>query len=841
MVVIADLLARLGVDQREFEKGMKKSERLFDRTAKRMLKVGRALTIGITAPLTAIGALAIRAFAQFDQALTQSAAIMSDTAGRMGDLEEAARDVGRTTVFSATQAADAFFFLASAGLSVDESISALPQVAQFATAGIFDLATATDLATDAASALGLGVDELVRVSDVLVKANTKANASVRQFSEALTSGAAVAAKAAGVELEEVVALLAAFADQGIKSAEAGTKVNILLRDLTTKALKNADAFRKLNIQVFDANGNLNPLADIIEDIENAMDGMSVAMQKATLLQLGFTDKTILTVQAVIGLSEKIRQYEVDLQNAAGTTKEVSDRILSSFTNQWKLLTSEIDDVLITLGKAFVPFIQDVLMPVLTEITETVKVWVDGFLELSRGSQTLVIGAIALAAALGPLAIAVGLVASGVGALAGLLSVGLAPILVGGAIITGIAAVAVAFSDGSESLRSFKNSLQALKDFVDPTVAIVKAAEEATRGYKDLGEELKELIAIESDLTKALIGPPSQLADILNNELALELFLTRIRIEEITKALEEMVNISRRMGLSPTPQLEVEAIGVGQGGAFIETLTRAFADFGFQAVAAFDRTAEAAQGAFESMGRDAIKFFDQTDQRFVQFQESSNMIWDNFIVVGLSVFAQLTIAAVDFFGAFTAGLGNSLAQIIVFGEDAGEVFERFLKNLLAQTISTLVTIGAQWLAATILQSTLGVALHTQRVAQAAQLIFLNTAAGLAFLNPFGAGFVAAGITAATLTASKGFAAVGSAVGAGTAPLGLQGGGLITADGAAFLHRGEVVATPEEVKSALTGEGGNNNRPMDVKLFLDGRQIMRQLIRSFGSEIRMRGAI
>src|SRR6056297_1802745 len=153
-----------------------------------------AATKVITSAASAIAGFSIREFAKFDEAMVRSTAIMGDLSETMRkDLSDAAREVAKTTTFSADQAAESLFFLASAGLDAEQSIGALPKVAAFAQAGAFDMARATDLLTDAQSALGLSSDDtaanlenLQRVSDVFVKANTLANATVEEFSEAMT-------------------------------------------------------------------------------------------------------------------------------------------------------------------------------------------------------------------------------------------------------------------------------------------------------------------------------------------------------------------------------------------------------------------------------------------------------------------------------------------------------------------------------------------------------------------------------------------------------------------------------------------------------------------------------
>ena len=312
------------------------------------------------------GGFAAKSFIDFDAAMNKSLAIMGDVSdGMRKQMSNAARQMAKETTFSATEAAESFFFLASAGLSAEQSINALPKVAKFAQAGMFDMALATDLLTDAQSALGLSVrDDVVanmknmtRVSDVLVKANTIANASVQQFSESLTNKAGAAMKAVGMDIEEGVAVLAAFADQGIKSEEAGTQFGIVLRDLQTKALANTKQFAKYGVTVFDSTGELRNMADIIGDVERALDGQSDATKKQTLLAMGFSDKSVASMMALIGTSDAIKRYEKDLRNASGTTESVADKQLESLKNQLILTKNAFIDMSIGIGERLAPAIE----------------------------------------------------------------------------------------------------------------------------------------------------------------------------------------------------------------------------------------------------------------------------------------------------------------------------------------------------------------------------------------------------------------------------------------------------------------------------------------------------
>jgi TP901 family phage tail tape measure protein len=355
-------------------KGLRKAQDQLKGFAK---GIGRTV-VGATAAVAGIGAASIKAFADFDGAMTQSLAIMGDVSDKMkGEMSDAAREVAKQTTFSAEQAAESYFFLASAGLDAAQSIEAMPKVAAFAQAGMFDMALATDLLTDAQSALGLSSDDaaentanMSRVSDTLVKANTLANASVQQFSEALTNKAGPAMKTVGMDIEEGVAVLAAFADQGIKGQEAGTQFSIVMRELQRRALENSAAFEQAGISVFDAQGEFRNFGDIMGDVEGRLDGMSDAQKKAELAQLGFADKSVQSLLALLGTSDAIKQYESDLRNAAGTTQDVADNQLDTISAQFDLLKSAVVDVGIVVGQALEPAFKDLiteLKPVVAQV------------------------------------------------------------------------------------------------------------------------------------------------------------------------------------------------------------------------------------------------------------------------------------------------------------------------------------------------------------------------------------------------------------------------------------------------------------------------------------------
>jgi TP901 family phage tail tape measure protein len=332
-------------------------------------KFAAATAAAATAAVAGIAVVSIKEFAKFDAALTKSTAIMGDVSDALvNDMSEAAREVAKTTTFSAEQAAESYYFLASAGLDAAASIKAMPAVAAFAQAGMFDMALATDLLTDAQSALGLAVkddavknmENMITVSDTLARASQLANATIEQFSVSLTTKAGTALKTVGKDIQEGAAALAVFADAGVKGELAGTQLTNTIFGLSDRAGKIPDDFKALGIEVFDASGKMSNFADIADDFGSALDGMTTEQKLATLSNLGFSKQARAGILLMIGNGDALRNYESELRNAGGTAQEVADKQLTSMANQFELVKSKIADVGIEIGGNLAPMFIELL-------------------------------------------------------------------------------------------------------------------------------------------------------------------------------------------------------------------------------------------------------------------------------------------------------------------------------------------------------------------------------------------------------------------------------------------------------------------------------------------------
>jgi TP901 family phage tail tape measure protein len=415
---IENLVLRISADAKALKKQLGEAEKEVEGFAAKvgakmksvgsaMTGIGKSMSLYVTAPIVAGTTASVAAFASFDDAMTQSTAIITDWGNATRQqMEETAIALSTQGPQSARDLAESYFFLASAGLSVEQQIAALPAVQKFATAGMFDMALATDLLTDAQSALKMtsadaaeNLEGMIELSDMLVRANQLANASVEQFSTALTSKAGAALAAFEIPAEQGVAVLAAMADQGIKAELAGNGLDRMLRLLSKSAIENKAAHKALGFEVFDAQGNMNDMANVVFQLEKITEGMSAEVKAATLDMLGFDARVQGIILPLLGTSEAIAGYTSELEDAGGTTQQVSNNQMQSFNNQMKALWDDIKNVAREIGQKLIPIVQ--------AMADKVKASIEWWRGLSDGAQNTILAIAGVAAAIGPLLIVVG--------------------------------------------------------------------------------------------------------------------------------------------------------------------------------------------------------------------------------------------------------------------------------------------------------------------------------------------------------------------------------------------------------------------------------------------------
>ena len=348
---LGNLLVHLRADASQFNRIFGAATNTLKRFSK--LAIGSA-TAGVVA--------SVKAFASFDDAMTTSLAIMRNVSGEMRkQMEDVALTLSQKSVVSAYELAESYYFLASAGLDVNQSMAAMKPMMDFAIAGHFNMAKATSLATDAQSVLGLKVKDaaqnqknLIRVTDALMSVTRQADAEAVQFAEALATQAASTMKVYNIALEEGVSVLAAFAEQGRKGAEAGTLFSRMLR-LTLQGFRNFQpAWKNLNVDIFTTEGSLRHLGDILNDLTNAFKGMSPEVLGMQLDLLGFQARSQQAILPLLGMGDAIKKWNQETLEAQGLTKEIAEKQMESWISQLKILWNKIKAVAIVVGRELAP-------------------------------------------------------------------------------------------------------------------------------------------------------------------------------------------------------------------------------------------------------------------------------------------------------------------------------------------------------------------------------------------------------------------------------------------------------------------------------------------------------
>lgn len=378
--------------------------------------VGDTLTQKVTMPIAAIAGASVKVAADFESSMSQVAATMGFTVEELNDksseasktmeqLSEFAQEMGKTTAFSASEAADALNYMALAGYDAETSMKMLPTVLNLAAAGGIDLAAASDMVTDAQSALGLTLDETAAMVDQMAAAASNGNTSVAQLGEAMLQIGATAANMTG-GTQELSTALTALADNGIKGAEGGTKLRNIILSLQKAAKDGAVDFGDFSVSVYDSEGNLRGVTDIMKDLQSNLEGMNQESKDAIVSGV-FNTQDLAAANALLQTSsERYDELAKAIGESAGAAQQMADVQLDNFQGQLTLLKSALEGVGIDIGTIILPYLQ--------KFVEKIQSVVDWFSNLDAKSQDLIVKAGLIVAAIGPILSIVGSIVSAIG-------------------------------------------------------------------------------------------------------------------------------------------------------------------------------------------------------------------------------------------------------------------------------------------------------------------------------------------------------------------------------------------------------------------------------------------
>lgn len=290
---------------------------------------------------------------EFDKSMSQVAATMGKTTDEIGELTDFAKEMGASTAFSATQASEALNYMALAGYDAQTSMEMLPVVLNLAAAGNMELATASDMVTDAQSALGLSLDETVQMVDQMAMTSSKTNTSVEQLGNAFLTVGGTAKNLSG-GTKELAQMLGILADNGIKGSEGGTALRNVILSLSAPTDVAAKKIEELGLAVFDAEGNMRPLPDIMNDLNSSMEPLT-QQDKTEALNTIFNKVDLKSVNALLGTSsDRFNEVASSIDNATGSAQKMADTQLDNFAGDVTLLDSAMEGLSIQVSDKLNP-------------------------------------------------------------------------------------------------------------------------------------------------------------------------------------------------------------------------------------------------------------------------------------------------------------------------------------------------------------------------------------------------------------------------------------------------------------------------------------------------------
>lgn len=370
-------------DNSKFQSDVNQTENIAKSKTSAIGSFAKAAVVGIGAAVAVVGAGMV-AFAkdsigvgsEFDKSMSQVAATMGTTVDQISELRDFAMDMGATTAFSATEAAEALNFMALAGYDAETSMKMLPNVLNLAAAGNMSLARASDMVTDAQTALGLTLPETEKLVDKMAKTSSKTNTSVEQLGDAiLTVGGTAKSLKGGTT--ELATMLGVLADNGIKGAEGGTALRNVILALSAPTDTAAKKLDELGVSAYDADGNMRALPDVFADLNHAMDGMTQG-QKTEVLNTIFNKVDLKSANALLATTgDRFNELEAAIDGASGAAQEMASTQLDNLAGDVTLFKSALEGAKITVSNALTPALRNFVQFGTKEITKLDKAFQRG--------------------------------------------------------------------------------------------------------------------------------------------------------------------------------------------------------------------------------------------------------------------------------------------------------------------------------------------------------------------------------------------------------------------------------------------------------------------------------
>lgn len=373
------LSAKITGDASKFQKAMQQAETSMQKLNQKFGSFGGALeTLGgkmtsagtkITALETAaggaavaLGTQAVKAGASFEAEMSKVSAISGSTGNDLKALTDKAKEMGKKTKFSATESAEAFEYMAMAGWKTDDMLNGIEGIMNLAAASGEDLATTSDIVTDALTAFGLSASDSAEFSDVLAAASSNANTNVSMMGDTFKYVAPVAG-ALGYSVQDTAIAVGLMANSGIKASQAGTSLRAILSRLAKPTDQVQAAMDELGISLTDSNGNMKSMRQVMEDMRNGFAGLTKDQQANYAATIGGQEAMSGLLAIVNASEEDFNKLTTAIDGSEESCKNMANTMQKNLSGQFTILKSQIEGINIQIFEKMEPALLQVVQAV----------------------------------------------------------------------------------------------------------------------------------------------------------------------------------------------------------------------------------------------------------------------------------------------------------------------------------------------------------------------------------------------------------------------------------------------------------------------------------------------
>ena len=359
----------------------------------------------VTGAVTALGTVAVKTAADFDSSMSQVAAVSGAIGDDFDKLREKAREMGAKTKFSASEAADAMNYMAMAGWKTEDMLSGIEGIMNLAAASGEDLATTSDIVTDALTAFGLTAKDSGHFADIMAAASSNANTNVAMMGETFKYCAPVAG-ALGFSAEDTAEAIGLMANSGIKSSQAGTALRMVMNNLAGDLTFSGEKIGDVTVATKNADGSMRSLKDILADCRVAFSGLSESEQASNAQAVFGTNAMSGFLALMNAAPSDISKLESAIDSCDGTAEKMAETMQDNLEGQFTILKSQLEELAISFA--------DLMMPAIRSLVSVLQNLVDFLNKLPEPVKQIILVVALLVAALGPVLIFVGKIMSAVG-------------------------------------------------------------------------------------------------------------------------------------------------------------------------------------------------------------------------------------------------------------------------------------------------------------------------------------------------------------------------------------------------------------------------------------------